>query len=203
MLEVSKIDQTRKVVAAAICATFFAYSPLGYSNDDIWATLKQGGNVIVLRHATTEKLNDNALTLKVGDCSVQRNLSEQGKKEALAIGQAFRTHDIPVDEVLSSRYCRTQDTAMLAFNKVTSWQPLDLLHAVSDQAKETRTETVTKRVTSYKGSKNIVIVSHRPNIAALTFEIVKSAEFLVLKPDHSGDYEIVGRLTVKAPLHNQ
>jgi hypothetical protein len=39
------------------------------------------------------------------------------------------------------------------------------------------------------------MVTHRPNIDALTIEIVETGGFLVLKPDREGGYDIVGYVT--------
>jgi broad specificity phosphatase PhoE len=50
-------------------------------------------------------------------CETQRNLDEQSRAEARAIGQAVRALGIPVGAVLSSGYCRTRDTAALAFGR--------------------------------------------------------------------------------------
>lgn len=108
------------------------------------------------------------------------------------IGRAFRARAIPIAQVLSSRYCRTQETAKLAFGRVTTWQPLDLLYALPEQDRDARTNVVAKRIGVYAGTDNLIMITHMPNIDALTFEIVEAGGFLVLKPDHKGGYDIVG-----------
>ncbi len=50
-----------------------------------------------------------------GDPSGQRNLSEAGRAQAAALGEAFRRHAIPVSEVLTSEVFRSLDTAELTF----------------------------------------------------------------------------------------
>jgi len=147
-----------------------------------------------MRHATAEKIGD-PLILNVNDCSVQRNLSSKGKKEAALIGQMFRDRSVSISEVLSSRYCRTRETAEQAFGQVTLWQPLDLLFALPDQDRDARTEVVAKRISTYAGDDNLVMVTHSPNIDALTLELVEPGGFLVLKPDHKGSFDIVGYFT--------
>jgi len=147
-----------------------------------------------MRHATVGQVGD-PLALKLDDCSVQRNLSQKGKSEAEHTGRAFRDRSVPVAEVLSSRYCRTRDTARLTFGRATTWQPLDLLVAVDEQERDARTETVAKRIADHVGESNLVLVTHSPNIDALTFEMVETGGFLVLKPDGDGSFDIVGRYT--------
>ena len=171
------------------------YPVIGISNEDVWANLKQGGYVVLMRHATAEKTGD-PLNLKVNDCSVQRNLSPQGRREAALIGQVFRRQSVSVSEVLSSRYCRTGETAELAFGRVTTWQPLDLLFALPEKDRDARTEIVAERISTYVGEDNLVMITHSPNIDALTLELVEPGGFLVLKPDHKGSFDIVGDFTL-------
>ncbi len=49
------------------------------------------------------------------DCARQRNLTDGGRDHARAIGAAIRAAAIPVGPVLASPYCRTVETATLAF----------------------------------------------------------------------------------------
>ena len=144
----------------------------------------------MMRHATAEKVGD-PLVLKIDDCSVQRNLSEQGRKEAEFIGRAFHNRSVPIAEVLSSRYCRTQETAKLAFGLVTTWQHLDLLYALPEHDRDARTEIVAERISAYTGKDNLIMITHQPNIDALTLELVEPGGFLVLRPDHNGGFDIV------------
>jgi phosphohistidine phosphatase SixA len=79
--------------------------------------LQQGGYVIYIRHAQTEKDYADQLTAEMGNCATQRMLSEKGWQQAKAIGQGFRQNNIPFDQVFSSQYCRAWQTADLAFGK--------------------------------------------------------------------------------------
>ncbi|MCK5362919.1 MAG: histidine phosphatase family protein [Gammaproteobacteria bacterium] len=156
--------------------------------------MKRGGHVVLMRHATAEQAGD-PLAFAINDCGVQRNLSQEGRREAELIGRAFRAWSVPVAKVLSSRYCRTQETAKLAFSRVTTWQPLDLLYALPEQDRGARTEVVTERIGAYAGNGNLIMITHRPNIDALTFEIVEPGGLLVLESDHEGSFNIVGHLS--------
>ena len=65
---------------------------------------------------------------RLEDCSTQRNLSAEGRRQAQAIGEQFRARQIPVEQVLSSRWCRALDTARLAFGSLTEpFSPLELV----------------------------------------------------------------------------
>lgn len=186
-----------KIPRLLIYAILIAYSHVGFGDDSAWDILKKGGNVVLMRHASADKSTGDPLLLKIGDCSGQRMLSSAGRKEAKFVGKVFRARSIPVDKVLASRYCRTQETAKLAFGRVTPWQPLDVLFALPEQDWEARTETVNKRISAYAGSGNLIMVTHRPNVEELTFEVIAQGEIMILAPDKKGGYDIIGRFKVK------
>jgi len=81
--------------------------------------LHRGGYVIYLRHTSTDfGQNDEGMT-SFDDCSKQRNLTEQGRAEARAIGAAIAKLKIPIGEVFASPFCRTVETAKLVFGHAT------------------------------------------------------------------------------------
>ena len=80
--------------------------------------LREGGYVIYLRHAATDRSQEDAGFLDLEDCSTQRNLNEAGREQAREIGRGFRALEIPLGDVLSSEYCRTRETAELAFERL-------------------------------------------------------------------------------------
>lgn len=78
--------------------------------------LREGGYVVVFRHAATDTGMDT--TDDLSDCSRQRNLNAEGRRQSREIGAAFERLDIPVGRVLASPFCRTRDTARIAFDRV-------------------------------------------------------------------------------------
>lgn len=78
--------------------------------------LRQGGYVIFFRHVLSDQGSDMP-AVDLDDCNSQRNMSEVGLRDARTVGQAFRKLAIPVDRVLSSEYCRAQETARIAFGR--------------------------------------------------------------------------------------
>jgi phosphohistidine phosphatase SixA len=69
-----------------------------------------GGNVLFLRHALAPGFGDPP-QFSIDDCATQRNLNDAGRAQARAIGAYMKRHDIVPDTILSSRWCRCQDTA--------------------------------------------------------------------------------------------
>ncbi|MGI8936025.1 MAG: histidine phosphatase family protein [Phormidesmis sp.] len=81
----------------------------------LWEKLAQANEetyVVLLRHALAPGTGDPA-NFQLNDCSTQRNLSETGREQAIAIGEAFRSRNTPVIEILSSQWCRCLETAEL------------------------------------------------------------------------------------------
>jgi phosphohistidine phosphatase SixA len=75
--------------------------------------LREGGVVVVLRHAITDRGQVDRGDLS--DRAAQRNLSEAGRAQARAIGRAMAALGVPLGEVLTSPVFRARDTAELAF----------------------------------------------------------------------------------------
>lgn len=163
------------------------------ADDAVWRLLQGGGQVVVLRHATTVPGVGDPANFKLGDCSTQRNLSDAGREEARRLGQAFRQRGIGIGLVLSSAWCRCIDTAQLAFGKAEIWAGAN---SFFDNAAERadRTAALRQRVTLHRGAENLVIVTHQVNITALTGVYPAMGEMVVLTPDAAGGFSIAGRL---------
>jgi hypothetical protein len=73
---------------------------------DAWAALVKGGHVVLIRHGNAPPGYGDPPGFKIDDCTTQRNLDEQGREEARALGGAFRNHGVRVDRILSSPVCR-------------------------------------------------------------------------------------------------
>jgi phosphohistidine phosphatase SixA len=81
--------------------------------------LPSGGYTILFRHTQTVKETPDPNFLDLDDCSTQRILSDEGRRQAERIGRSFEKLGIQVGEVISSPYCRCMDTGELAFGKGT------------------------------------------------------------------------------------
>ncbi|WP_249119760.1 MULTISPECIES: histidine phosphatase family protein [unclassified Bradyrhizobium] len=70
------------------------------------SSLKQGGLVIVIRHAATDDSQKDVYPLNFGDMKAQRQLSEKGREVARQMGAAFRELGVPIGDVYTSRLNR-------------------------------------------------------------------------------------------------
>ena len=81
--------------------------------------LEDGGKLIFIRHAYAPGNGDPA-GFNLNDCSTQRNLSDDGRKQAQRIGEFFTKNKIEIDKVLSSEWCRCKETAKIAFKNYST-----------------------------------------------------------------------------------
>lgn len=164
------------------------------ADDTLWAALKDGGKVVLMRHAAIERTGVSGLRHVPGDCSQEMNLSRRGRIQAQQIGETLRAHGVPVGDVLASPYCRALDTARLAFGKAEASEALRLIEALpSDQADQV-TARAMKLIGEYKGKENLVLVTHEPNVVALAFETIETAGMLVLAPQGADRFDVLGRI---------
>ncbi|MCU6340347.1 histidine phosphatase family protein, partial [Enterobacter quasiroggenkampii] len=76
---------------------------------------QKGGYILYMRHGEATVGQDRPV-VDFDDCSTQRNLSDTGREQAKLLGVSMRKLNIPVQyPVVASPYCRTRETAELAF----------------------------------------------------------------------------------------
>lgn len=161
------------------------------------SALKEGGYVLYMRHASTEKDYADQVTADVTNCSTQRTLSEKGWNEAETIGSAISILGIPVGALYSSEYCRAWQTARIAFGVPIKMAEFNFAPVETMDAEQT--EEVSAAVTPYlssipAGRTNTVIVAHDdPFEAATGIYPEPQGVVYVLKPN--GDsFTIVGSI---------
>jgi len=88
------------------------------------------------------------------------------------------------EQLLSSRYCRCLDTAGYAFDDRNPeiFAALDPLPADPAAAKAQQDEIVA-RVKSYSGSGNLIMITHKDVIQALTGVSAHEGEAVIVKAD--------------------
>lgn len=167
-----------------------------------WRYAREGGNVMLMRHAQTVSGVGDPLGFTLDDCSTQRNLSVSGRAFAPALGRAFASQGVRLDAVRSSAWCRCQDTARLAFEPHQPHYPShDVWPALNSffqgqGNKERQTAEVFERIREQPEGHNWMLVTHQVNIAALTGQGTRMGEVLLCRmPDRSHP-----RLTVLASL---
>lgn len=163
----------------------------------VWSALKSGGHVALLRHALTDPGIGDPPNFKLGDCGTQRNLSTKGRADAQRIGKAFRDRGIPVEDVLSSRWCRCIDTAQLAFGRVKPAAMLDSIFNDPERRRKEKTQAVFASLAGRKSPGNLILVTHAQNIQALTGVSPSPGELIVVGLTSPDSFQVIGRLEVQ------
>ena len=70
-------------------------------NNNLINELKEGGKLIFIRHAYAPGGGDPD-NFDIDDCSTQRNLNNEGKRQAKKIGIYFKENNIPISELTES-----------------------------------------------------------------------------------------------------
>ena len=156
--------------------------------------LRRGSYVIYLRHTSTDfGQNDEAMTT-FADCAKQRNLTDQGRAEARAIGSSLRTLKVPVGTILASPFCRTVETARLAFGEP------QVSHAVRGgparpEAADRYAELRKLLATRVTGGTNIAISSHgNPFFAVAGPPYLAEGEAAIIEPQDGAGFRVVARV---------
>ncbi|MCV0437114.1 MAG: histidine phosphatase family protein [Hydrogenophaga sp.] len=174
----------RRFTQAAACGlvTFPAVvlaQPAGF-----WTLLREGGCVLLMRHAQTDPGVGDPPNFEIGNCSTQRNLSAAGREQARRVGAAFVRERVKVDQVRSSAWCRCVDTAMLAFKQNTVWPPINSFFG--SDTRDVQTRAVLDAVQGWQAPRNLVLVTHQVNITALTGQGLSMGEILLTRPAREG-----------------
>src|SRR4029450_4920725 len=83
--------------AVAFLLASLVIGPAAVSADEqIWGLLKGGGHVILIRHAITTPGVGAPPGMRLEDCSTQRNLTDEGRRDARRLGEGFRARGIVV-----------------------------------------------------------------------------------------------------------
>jgi len=165
------------------------------AGEPLWALLKGGGQVVLIRHAITTPGVGDPAGFRLDDCSTQRNLTDEGRGHAKRIGEAFRARAIPVERVLSSPWCRCVETAQLAFGKSEPAGALGNLFGRPEN-RTPQVEQMKALAAARPKSGNLVLVSHGSTISALTGVSPDTGEMVIVTPQGGGRFALAGRLGV-------
>ncbi|TCZ78218.1 histidine phosphatase family protein [Paenibacillus albiflavus] len=170
-------------------------------NPSILDPLRQGGYILYVRHGEAN-VGDDMPNLNFDDCRTQRNLSEEGRRQALLFGESLRNLRIPFQfPVQASPFCRTRESAALAFGEShvqvdPFWYRIYKLSNQTPPAEQANTLAAlrTKLETIPPPGTNQVIFAHSfPE--GLGLGEIPYLGTVVVKPKGQGNgYDIVGRI---------
>ena len=122
--------------------------------------LEDGGKLIFIRHAYAPGNGDPA-GFNLNDCSTQRNLSDDGRKQAQNIGEFFTKNKIEIDKVLSSEWCRCKETAKIAFKNYSTNSFLNSFYSSKfSKNKDKQVKAFNYYIKNLESEKNLIFVTH-------------------------------------------
>jgi hypothetical protein len=180
----------RRCLALALGA-FLPLPQAEASEAAAWEALRQGG-MVLFRHAYAPGGGDPA-GMRLGECVTQRNLDAEGRAQAIRIGEAIRASGIVVGAVLTSQWCRTTETAELAFPGRARPEPAFNSFFSDRSAGPAQTQAARRLLLGWSGPGALFVSTHQVNITALTGIVPASGEGVVLRSD-GRELQVVGRI---------
>jgi phosphohistidine phosphatase SixA len=174
-----------------LTVALFLAAPATASEAEAWKAL-QAGATVLFRHANAPGGGDPP-GMRIDDCTTQRNLDHKGREQAVRIGEAFRKREIVVGEILSSQWCRTLETASLAFGAATREEPIFNSFFDDRNKGPSQTEAALKLLHNKPLIGARVIITHQVNITAITGIFPASGEGIVLRLI-DGQISVIGRI---------
>jgi phosphohistidine phosphatase SixA len=177
----------------AVVLTFATADSTELRREALMSALRHGGYTVILRHARTDRAFQEERSYVPKERSAQRNLTDDGIRDAALMGVVFRKHGITFAEVISSPMYRTVETAeMAAGTPTTITMALRSIPSTPEQAALIKTppKPGTNRLLV---THHFVIETHVPGIRP--GEIGES-EAAVVRHTKDGTVELVGRITL-------
>ena len=179
-----------------LIACFVVWAP-GSSHavepDALWAAVRDRSAFIMMRHALAPGTGDPS-DFDVNECATQRNLSDDGRRQAVEAGEWLRKNGIERAKVFSSAWCRCLDTARLL-----DVGPVDVLSPLNSffnnrERREPQMTALRSWLADYSVDRPLILVTHQVNISALTGSFARSGDMLVVRRAPDGTFAVLGKL---------
>jgi len=168
---------------------------------DVVQGLRTGGFVLVVTHGASDERDDPAA--RADDCARQGSLSDLGRLAGSGIGKLLARMQVPLNSIVSSRYCRAAETAeRIAANahvkRLSQVDALDDLASAPPAVAQARASTLRHMANAPPPTRsNTMVVTHKANVAhAFGFDAttVGDGELAIFKPSPGGEPVLVERL---------
>jgi len=155
-----------RILGAATLLLAGAASAQQLQGDALVKALRQGGYVIVMRHASSPREVPDKPTANPDNVKPERQLDQEGRATATAMGKSFRDLKIPVGTVFTSPTYRALETVRYA--QFGNPQPVPEL-GDNGQSMQGGTEAqaawLKKKVAEFPKGTNTLLITHMPNMS--------------------------------------
>ena len=170
-----------KIISLLLNVLIFSlFSFHSHSSEQNWKPAQEGNKVLLIRHSLAPGGGDPT-GFKIDDCKTQRNLNRKGINQSKKIGKLFKKNKVPIDQVLSSQWCRCKDTAKYAFGKYEEFTALNsTFQSPFDKNEGKQLKDLYSYVKKWNGNgKNLVLITHYSIITAVTNAVPSSGEIVI------------------------
>jgi phosphohistidine phosphatase SixA len=134
--------------------------------DALVRALRQGGYVIVMRHASSPREVPDKATANPDNVKPERQLDPEGRASSRAMGKALRDLKIPIGTVLTSPTYRALETIRYAqFGNPQAFPELGDNGQSMSGGTEAQATWLRRKVTELPKGTNMLIVTHMPNMS--------------------------------------
>tara|TARA_B100001142_G_C14172863_1_gene592956 strand:- start:158 stop:718 length:561 start_codon:yes stop_codon:yes gene_type:complete len=168
------------VISLKLILFLFFFTSQLYASDQAWGLAQEGNKIILIRHSLAPGGGDPA-GFNINDCKTQRNLNRTGINQSKRIGKLFKKNKVPIDQVLTSQWCRCKDTAKYAFGEYKEFTALNsTFQSPFDKNEGKQLKELYSFVMKWNGKgKNLVLITHYSIITAVTNAVPSSGEIVV------------------------
>lgn len=174
--------------------------------DELVASLRNGGYVIIFRHGATDDTQKDIVPFKFDDMSAQRQLNEKGRNTARDIGAAMAKLGVQIGVVYTSRLHRAVETGKLISGREVS--PTDALTDSSSGSASGMANPDGKNAKAGRAVRELIeappkpgfnhlAITHKTNIAdafGKEYADIREGEALIYKTSASGAAVFVTRV---------
>ena len=174
-----------KIISLLLKVLIFSlFSFHSHSSSQNWKPAQEGNKIILIRHSLAPGGGD-PIGFKIDDCKTQRNLNQTGINQSKKIGKLFKKNKVPIDQVLSSQWCRCKDTAKYAFGDYKEFTALNsTFQSTYSKNEASQLKELYSFVKNWDGKgKNLILVTHYSIITAITNAVPNSGEIIITDKD--------------------
>lgn len=188
-------------ITRALMAAGALLPALVQADASLWTAVKtQPHMVLVVRHMDTGRGVGTRYDAS-GRCEGEVMLTAKGRRQAEALGQALRDNGLPPERlhVVASAMCRMRDTAMIAFGKATLDPALRESFSGGGGRQNEFLDAAEAWARKFRGNTPLLLMTHHPNIDALTGEQPDFGQAVVTQSDENGALNVLGVLRLFQP----
>jgi phosphohistidine phosphatase SixA len=171
------------------------------SGEALVNALRQGGYVLVMRHASSPREAPARQTANADNVKLERQLDDNGRATAIAMGKALRDLKIPIGDVLASPTYRALETIRLAeLPRPRAQDELGDGGQSMQAVVDAQSAWLKKKVTELPKGTNTILVTHLPNIAGAFPQWasdLSDGEALVFGSDGKGGATLAARIKIE------